>query len=196
MRCRVLLLSLARESSWSVCCRGTALVRKCSQVLSPFLSVHMTEMLNILSAWFTVLAFEQSINISQVERSIVSSNSDGRSSSWRVTLRLFSGNSGSSWKTKHHQALTAQTASCVGLRHTSSDTSLAAFLLPSCTALLVFSSCSHAHCIYLLIQFISIHFMFFALHNNYKMHVSQGYVVWLRCRNYKQLKSLSVYIFL
>lgn len=38
-RCRVLLLSLARGASWSVCCRGTASVRGHSQALwSPFSS--------------------------------------------------------------------------------------------------------------------------------------------------------------
>lgn len=50
---------------------GNAL--KLFEVLLP---VHMTEMLNILIARVTVLAFERSINISQVEGSIVSSNSD------------------------------------------------------------------------------------------------------------------------
>lgn len=53
---------------------------KALKLFEVLLSVHMTETLNTLIALFTVLASERSINISQVERSAVSSNSEGCSS--------------------------------------------------------------------------------------------------------------------
>lgn len=60
------------------------------------------------SCGFAVVASEWSINTSQVELSHGSSNRGG-CSSWQVTRRPFWGSSGSSWRTKHHQALAAQT---------------------------------------------------------------------------------------